>query len=263
MLYRLWSEGNTIEKASAITGIPRSTTGYYYKKFDRYAKRGEPIPVGAGNQGSQARRNIQALKDVELKRKIEKLEAEGKHSDVKIILDNEKVKRGLGLDRDPIREALYPEMDPQVRRYMDFMEFNDLIRRNQTASQPSNNSNAAPASSQANKPTGTSNAVPAIPSDYEIRIKIMRDKKGLVTRDKEGRIIPKTIRLTPRFEAEAVDKERSKVSGANNSESSKDEMVIRVDILKGATLEMMASLGRNLSSALEDLGIWDPKAPMP
>ena len=45
ILYRLWQEGDTIEEASLLTGIPRSTVGYYYKKYKRYAKEGHPVVI--------------------------------------------------------------------------------------------------------------------------------------------------------------------------------------------------------------------------
>jgi hypothetical protein len=44
-LYRLWQEGHTIEEASLLTGIPRSTVGYYHKKYKRYAKEGRPVVI--------------------------------------------------------------------------------------------------------------------------------------------------------------------------------------------------------------------------
>lgn len=44
-LFRLWQEGETIEEASLLTGIPRSTVGYYYKKYKRYAKEGRPVVI--------------------------------------------------------------------------------------------------------------------------------------------------------------------------------------------------------------------------
>jgi hypothetical protein len=34
-IYALWKEGHTIEEISLFTGIPRSTVGYYVKKFKK------------------------------------------------------------------------------------------------------------------------------------------------------------------------------------------------------------------------------------
>ena len=34
-IYTLWKEGHTIEEISLFTGIPRSTVGYYVKKFKK------------------------------------------------------------------------------------------------------------------------------------------------------------------------------------------------------------------------------------
>ncbi len=46
-LYSLWMGGNTIDKASMITGIPRSTVGYYFRKFNRYRKNDKELDFGS------------------------------------------------------------------------------------------------------------------------------------------------------------------------------------------------------------------------
>lgn len=43
LVYELWKEGRTIDEISFETGIPRSTVGYYVRKFNKCAKSGEPI----------------------------------------------------------------------------------------------------------------------------------------------------------------------------------------------------------------------------
>lgn len=43
LIYELWREGKTIDEISFETGIPRSSVGYYVRKFNKLAKRGEPI----------------------------------------------------------------------------------------------------------------------------------------------------------------------------------------------------------------------------
>ncbi len=43
LVYDLWEKGRTIDEISLDLGIPRSTVGYYVRKYNRYAKRGEPI----------------------------------------------------------------------------------------------------------------------------------------------------------------------------------------------------------------------------
>ena len=45
IIYELWTNGNTIDEISFETGIPRSTVGYYVRKFNKCAKSGEPIVV--------------------------------------------------------------------------------------------------------------------------------------------------------------------------------------------------------------------------
>jgi len=43
IIYELWKKGHTIDEISFDTGIPRSTVGYYIRKFNKRAKIGEPI----------------------------------------------------------------------------------------------------------------------------------------------------------------------------------------------------------------------------
>ena len=45
IIYELWKEGRTIDEMSFETGIPRSTVGYYVRKFNKCAKSGEPMVV--------------------------------------------------------------------------------------------------------------------------------------------------------------------------------------------------------------------------
>ena len=42
-IYELWELGLTIDKIAFETGCPRSTVGYYIRKFNKKAIRGEPI----------------------------------------------------------------------------------------------------------------------------------------------------------------------------------------------------------------------------
>ena len=42
LIYRYWVQGHTIDEISRLTGIPRSSVGYYVKKFNRkYGMRGQ------------------------------------------------------------------------------------------------------------------------------------------------------------------------------------------------------------------------------
>ena len=42
-IYELWALGLTIDEIALETGYPRSTVGYYIHKFNKKARRGEPI----------------------------------------------------------------------------------------------------------------------------------------------------------------------------------------------------------------------------
>ena len=43
LIYELWKKGLTIDEISFDTSIPRSTVGYYIRKFNKCAKSGKPI----------------------------------------------------------------------------------------------------------------------------------------------------------------------------------------------------------------------------
>ncbi len=43
-IYELWKKGYTVKEISFETGIPRSSAGYYVRKFNKRARRGDPIP---------------------------------------------------------------------------------------------------------------------------------------------------------------------------------------------------------------------------
>ena len=43
VIYELWTKGCTIDEISSDTDIPRSTVGYYVRKFNTCARKGTPI----------------------------------------------------------------------------------------------------------------------------------------------------------------------------------------------------------------------------
>ena len=43
LVYELWKKGYTIDEIAFETAIPRSTVGYYVRKFNKCAKSGAPI----------------------------------------------------------------------------------------------------------------------------------------------------------------------------------------------------------------------------
>jgi transposase len=45
VIYQHWQEGKTIEEISTLTGVPRSTVGYYVRKFNAAARAGMPLPL--------------------------------------------------------------------------------------------------------------------------------------------------------------------------------------------------------------------------
>jgi len=45
VVYHHWRDGKTVDETAVLTGIPRSTVGYYFRKFNRYAKMGIDPPA--------------------------------------------------------------------------------------------------------------------------------------------------------------------------------------------------------------------------
>jgi hypothetical protein len=43
VIYELWEKNLTVDEASYQTDIPRSTVGYYYRKFNKLAAKGKPV----------------------------------------------------------------------------------------------------------------------------------------------------------------------------------------------------------------------------
>lgn len=48
LVYELWEKGLPVNRISSLTGIPRSTVGYYVRKFNKLAAEGKPVVFPAG-----------------------------------------------------------------------------------------------------------------------------------------------------------------------------------------------------------------------
>lgn len=59
-IYELWERGLTVDKIASLTGVPRSTVGYYVRKFNRLAAEGKPIVLP---QESKALRETSTLSE--------------------------------------------------------------------------------------------------------------------------------------------------------------------------------------------------------
>jgi hypothetical protein len=44
-IYNLWEEGRTVDEISTSMGIPRSSAGYYVRKFNQAARQGKTLPL--------------------------------------------------------------------------------------------------------------------------------------------------------------------------------------------------------------------------
>ncbi len=73
IIYQLWKKGHTIDEISFDTSIPRSTVGYYVRKFNKRAMRGDPI-VFSGEREKGTEEEI-SLKTVLKYNQIKKINA--------------------------------------------------------------------------------------------------------------------------------------------------------------------------------------------
>jgi hypothetical protein len=44
-IYQAWERGSTVDQTASQLGIPRSTVGYYFRKFNRQASQGRAIVI--------------------------------------------------------------------------------------------------------------------------------------------------------------------------------------------------------------------------
>ena len=87
-LYSLWLSGYTIDEASYTTGIPRSSVGYYYKKFKKiYGDRSRPIRTKihyntASKPKTEFEKAMWTLASMEMMSRFRKMWEQGKYREI-------------------------------------------------------------------------------------------------------------------------------------------------------------------------------------
>lgn len=78
LVYGLWIEGRTIDQISLQTGIPRSSVGYYVRKFNKLAQKGAPIAIQWRREKAdeKAMANLAVAKKFSYKRLMDMLSEE-------------------------------------------------------------------------------------------------------------------------------------------------------------------------------------------
>lgn len=78
LVYGLWIEGRTIDQISLQTGIPRSSVGYYVRKFNKLAQKGAPIAIQWRREKAdeKAMANLAVAKNLSYKRLMDMLSEE-------------------------------------------------------------------------------------------------------------------------------------------------------------------------------------------
>lgn len=56
VIFKLWERDLTVDQISSRTGIPRSTVGYYVRKFNKLALKGKPIVFSKERETAPARK---------------------------------------------------------------------------------------------------------------------------------------------------------------------------------------------------------------
>ncbi|MCK4952885.1 hypothetical protein KAS14_03800 [Candidatus Bathyarchaeota archaeon] len=62
IIYEQWEKGNTVSEIHLRTGIPRSTVGYYVRKFNKYAKDGRPVVLPQKREAGKSNVLVSATK---------------------------------------------------------------------------------------------------------------------------------------------------------------------------------------------------------
>jgi len=99
-LYRYWEGNKKIEEASLLSGIPRSTVGYYFKKFDNYSRAGKPIPVGAKEGANDFNDFINVfsyMRKEEIQQAIQDFAQKGRLGELRDLFEIFKLTKDLGL----------------------------------------------------------------------------------------------------------------------------------------------------------------------
>lgn len=129
ILYHEWSSDRTIDEAVFRTDIARSTVGYYYKKFDRYAREGRPIPYGLSFEAFQTQQenskdkernkkmrvsfdNVSSIQDLSVAKQVRILELQGKIAEAQQLLMYYERKKKFEEERlKRLEEISSPERD--------------------------------------------------------------------------------------------------------------------------------------------------------
>ena len=97
-LYESWELGYTIRDAAAATSDPEGTVAYYWRKFNRAARTGRPIPIDSKTDSEiQLEEFMHASENLQLKNKIEELVNKGQFQQAKDLLEIAERSNALGL----------------------------------------------------------------------------------------------------------------------------------------------------------------------
>ncbi len=72
-VYPLWERGDTIDQIASATRIPRSSVGYFVRKFNRLARKGEPIIIPQQTREDQNKLFMSAHLKLDLVDQIQEL----------------------------------------------------------------------------------------------------------------------------------------------------------------------------------------------
>jgi predicted transcriptional regulator len=101
VIYSLWEKGYTVDQIALETGVPRSTVGYYVRKFNKYAKDGRPVVIPQGSRDDESSALTSAMmKLIGLTNLIQMLNA-GEYQKVYYVLSIMKLLKELRLFLTP------------------------------------------------------------------------------------------------------------------------------------------------------------------
>ena len=99
IIYDLWEKNLTVNQISSTTGIPRSTVGYYVRKFNRLAVEGKPVVFPGARQarGDRVISPLTTMIATDFKWKIRKMFQEGNVEEVYHCLMSLKLMKEFGI----------------------------------------------------------------------------------------------------------------------------------------------------------------------
>ncbi|UCD73507.1 MAG: hypothetical protein JSW01_02360 [Candidatus Bathyarchaeota archaeon] len=110
IIYPLWEKGYTVDQISHRTTIPRSTVGYYVRKFNKLAKEGKPVVFPRKKRSDSENIFAASIKILSLQKALEMIE-NGKSQDLYYMLAALKLLKEFGVSFTPEEKEAFSSLN--------------------------------------------------------------------------------------------------------------------------------------------------------